>query len=86
MDCMKTPESKGALAMPQEEESASKERVRVYYEPILSNLTIHIRCMFSLWEGLIDSLLSKHMGGSGSVESVDVSNKPSYWSECERRR
>lgn len=41
--------------------------MRVYYDPIISNLNVHIRCMFSLWEGLVDALLSKHMGSAAQL-------------------
>lgn len=54
--------------------------MRVYYDPIISNLNVHIRCMFSLWEGLVDALLSKHMGSAGAVTEEAEASKPSYWS------
>lgn len=93
MDFMKTPDARMPLGRPRSDIAASmgmargpsseeaEERVRVYYDPIISNLNVHIRCMFSLWEGLVDALLSGYMGGSGeAVEETDVS-KPAYWSE-----
>ena len=92
MDFMKAPDVKPSLGHPRSEgvpvtsgtaSTASEEveeRVRVYYDPIISNLNVHIRCMFSLWEGLVDALLSKHMGGTGAVAEEAEASKPSYWS------
>ena len=93
MDFMKAPDVKPSLGHPRSEAVSSasgttstsseevEERVRVYYDPIISNLNVHIRCMFSLWEGLVDALLSKHMGGTGAVAEEAEASKPSYWSE-----
>ena len=92
MDFMKASDVKPSLGHPRSEavpvtsgttSTASEEveeRVRVYYDPIISNLNVHIRCMFSLWEGLVDALLSKHMGGTGAVAEEAEASKPSYWS------
>lgn len=92
MDFMKAPDVKPSLGHPRSEAVSSasgtsgttseevEERVRVYYDPIISNLNVHIRCMFSLWEGLVDALLSKHMGGTGAVAEEAEASKPSYWS------
>ena len=92
MDFMKAPDVKPSLGHPRSEAVSSasgtsgttseevEERVRVYYDPIISNLNVHIRCMFSLWEGLVDALLSKHMGGTGAVAEEAETSKPSYWS------
>lgn len=92
MDFMKAPDVKPSLGHPRSEAVSSasgtsgttseevEERVRVYYDPIISNLNVHIRCMFSLWEGLVDALLSKHMGGAGAVTEEAEASKPSYWS------
>ena len=38
-------------------------RERIFYHPIVNNLSIHIRCMLSLWEGLIGNLLTPGGGG-----------------------
>ena len=91
MDFMKAPDVKPSLGHPQSVPSTAstastpgeevEERVRVYYDPIISNLNVHIRCMFSLWEGLVDALLSKHMGGASAVTEEAETAKPSYWSE-----
>lgn len=93
MDFMKAPDVKPSLGHPRSEAVSSasgtsgttseevEERVRVYYDPIISNLNVHIRCMFSLWEGLVDALLSKHMGSTGAVVEEAEASKPSYWSE-----
>ena len=92
MDFMKAPDVKPSLGHPRSEAVSSasgtsgttseevEERVRVYYDPIISNLNVHIRCMFSLWEGLVDALLSKHMGSTGAVAEEAEASKPSYWS------
>lgn len=92
MDFMKAPDVKPSLGHPRSEAVSSasgttstaseevEERVRVYYDPIISNLNVHIRCMFSLWEGLVDALLSKHMGSAGAVAEEAETSKPSYWS------
>ena len=88
MDFMKAPDVKPSLGHPRSEAvpvtsgttSEEVERVRVYYDPIISNLNVHIRCMFSLWEGLVDALLSKHMGSAGAVTEEAEASKPSYWS------
>ena len=94
MDFMKASDVKPSLGHPRSEavpvtsgttstSTASEEveeRVRVYYDPIISNLNVHIRCMFSLWEGLVDALLSKHMGSTGAVAEEAEASKPSYWS------
>ena len=40
---------------------------RIFYPPLVNNLTIHIRCLFSLWEGLLNTMIS----GSNEVSTDD---------------
>ena len=40
---------------------------RVFYHPLVNNLTIHMRCLFSLWEGLLNTFIS----GSSEVSTDD---------------
>ena len=53
MDCLREKASDVSELHTQEE-----ERERLFYPSVISDLSIHIRCMMSLWEGIIDSILS----------------------------
>ena len=59
-------------------------RERIFYHPIVNNLSIHVRCMLSLWEGLIGNLLTPGGGGgemSGSMsESSSMDSGEKGWS------
>ena len=48
------------------------EQERLFYHPIVNNLSIHIRCMLSLWEGVIGKILTPGGGGGKDVELADV--------------
>ena len=60
-------------------------RERIFYHPIVNNLSIHVRCMLSLWEGLIGNLLTPGGGGgemSGSMsESSSMDSGEKGWSK-----
>lgn len=47
------------------------EQERLFYHPIVNNLSIHIRCMLSLWEGVIGKILTPGGGGKDG-ELADV--------------
>ena len=49
----------------------SSSRERVFYHPIVNNLSIHVRCLLSLWEGLLSDLFSP---------PVDVPQEKNSWS------
>lgn len=49
--------------------SVEEERERLFYPSVVSDLSIHIRCMMSLWEGIIDAILSGKTGASVSEEA-----------------
>lgn len=49
--------------------SVEEERERLFYPSVVSDLSIHIRCMMSLWEGIIDGILSGKMAASVSEEA-----------------
>ena len=49
----------------------NSERERIFYYPLVNNFSMHIRCMFSLWEGLINSAMS----GSSSASSSKSKSK-----------
>ena len=50
-----------------------EDRERIFYYPLISNLSIHIRCMISLWEGIAGAALS-------GTSSDNVSTESSGWS------
>lgn len=52
----------------------NNERERIFYYPLVNNFSIHIRCMFSLWEGLINSAMSGSMSSSGSKSESKSTN------------
>lgn len=49
--------------------SVEEERERLFYPSVVSDLSIHIRCMMSLWEGIIDAILSGKTATSVSEEA-----------------
>ena len=53
----------------------NSERERIFYYPLVNNCSVHIRCMFSLWEGLINSAMS----GSSSDLSSKSESKSMNW-------
>lgn len=70
MDCLRNinqqPLTQAGVAVDME-----SNQERVFYHPLVNSLTLHIRCMVSLWEGLLNAMIS------GSNE---VSTEESDWS------
>ena len=51
-----------------------EERERLFYPSVVSDLSVHIRCMMSLWEGIIETVLS------GKTASPLTEEPESGWS------
>ena len=52
-----------------------EDRERIFYYPLISNLSIHIRCMISLWEGVVGATLSGTSSDNASTESSGWSKR-----------
>lgn len=52
-----------------------EDRERIFYYPFISNLSIHIRCMISLWEGVVGATLSGTSSDNASTESSGWSRR-----------
>ena len=55
------------------------EQERLFYPSVISDFSLHIRCMFSLWEGLLNVLLSGSLPNQPQAENTG-------WSKNSRER
>ena len=47
-----------------------EEQERLFYPSVISDFSLHIRCMFSLWEGLLNVLLSGSLPNQQQTENT----------------